>query len=241
MPVINEDESTAGDVTKEALDHAWNWFSLHAGQRLQCVYFFVLASAALVAGFASTLTANKQGTAFVITLVGTFISIVFNLLERRTKELVKAGEAAMREFERRLTAKTGVAELMLVERVEETKITRAASYSKAINAIHEVAVVAWIGAAVYVWRLMYPGGTPNFAGLNVLGLALNAAGVALLFFFGMPFRVRTGGDTVTWKADKKDSSVLRQERYYAALAYLGFVLILLGTAAQSYVSFKTLR
>ena len=32
--------------------------------------------------------------------------------------------------------------------------------------------------------------------LNILGLLLNLAGVVLLFLFGMPFRIATGGQTI---------------------------------------------
>jgi hypothetical protein len=34
--------------------------------------------------------------------------------------------------------------------------------------------------------------------LNIFGLLSNLAGVVLLFLFGMPFRVATGGKPVTW-------------------------------------------
>jgi len=117
----------------EGLEHARNWFSLHAGHRLQCVNFFILATAALVAGFGTVLAAGRFGTAFVIGLVGATVTIVFNLMERRTKELVKAGEAAMKEFEARLSQTTGISAIALVDRVEKTRISRGASYSKAIN------------------------------------------------------------------------------------------------------------
>ena len=148
--------NTDPELFSVGLEHAWNWFSLHAGQRLQCVHFFILATAAVVAGFATVLTAGKLGTAFVIGLTGAAISIVFNLLERRTKELVKAGEAALREFEQRLAEITGISTMSPVDRVELTAISRSASYSKAINMLHAVPLLAWIGGCFYVWSLMYP-------------------------------------------------------------------------------------
>jgi hypothetical protein len=70
------------------------------------------------------------------------VTIVFNLMERRTKELVKAGDAAMKEFEACLSQTTGISALALVDRVEKTRISRGASYSKAINMLHGVALLA---------------------------------------------------------------------------------------------------
>jgi hypothetical protein len=36
---------------KVALDHAWNWFNLHAGQRMQTFNFFLIATAFLIAAY----------------------------------------------------------------------------------------------------------------------------------------------------------------------------------------------
>src|SRR5437773_1673680 len=83
------------DSSKEALSHAWNWFSLHAAQRLQSFHFFLIATAFLVAAYA-TLLEKRPGAAFAVGLLGAWVSFWFNRLERRTKQLVKAGEAALR-------------------------------------------------------------------------------------------------------------------------------------------------
>jgi len=139
---------------KEALDHAWNWFALHANQRLQCLHFFVLISAALAAGAASAFSQGKFGIALIIAAVGVGAAVSFNALERRVRELVKAGEDAMREFQRRLAEETGVPQLQLVAEVDATRVSRTGSYSKAINGMHGLAIAAWfvVGSVAFWWK-----------------------------------------------------------------------------------------
>ena len=37
------------EIAKQAREHAWNWFALHATQRMQAFNFFVVATAFLIA------------------------------------------------------------------------------------------------------------------------------------------------------------------------------------------------
>jgi hypothetical protein len=74
-------------------------------------------------------------------------------------------------------------------------------------------------------------GTMTAASWNILGLILVLVGVLLLFVFGMPFRVRTGGSAfyVTERTDEKEK---RAERIYDILGWLGVTLVVLGTLSQ---------
>ena len=58
---------------------------------------------------------------------------------------------------------------------------------------------------------------------SIIGLVLNVCGVLVLFYYGMPYRVGTGGDT-------GKATVLDMERHNLGLFGLGAVLI--GTAFQ---------
>ena len=63
------------------------------------------------------------------------------------------------------------------------------------------------------------------------GLLANLFGVILLFLFGMPFRVRTGGASYELR-EEVDQTAVAAERWYDTLGGLGLALIVLGTAAQ---------
>lgn len=76
--------------------------------------------------------------------------------------------------------------------------------------------------------------------LSIAGLLMNLTGVILLFVFGMPFRVPTGGHPILL-ADQADPKDVRAERWYAVLGGLGLALIVLGTAAQIIAIFLSQR
>jgi hypothetical protein len=63
------------------------------------------------------------------------------------------------------------------------------------------------------------------------GLLMNLAGVILLFRYGMPYRVRTGGNELRFTG-ATDRETVKAERMYGSLGFLGLALIILGTTAQ---------
>jgi hypothetical protein len=67
--------------------------------------------------------------------------------------------------------------------------------------------------------------------LNVFGLAANLIGVLLLFRYGMPYRVPTGGSSI-YVSSSADPYQLAEEQRYKRLGILGLVSIVVGTAAQ---------
>ena len=69
------------------------------------------------------------------------------------------------------------------------------------------------------------------AALSVAGLALNL-GVVLLFRYGMPYRVETGGK-IFRVIEHEDPKAKASERRYRCLGWIGLVLIIAGTALQA--------
>jgi hypothetical protein len=133
--------------SRDALDHAWNWFALHAGQRMQSFNFFLVATAFLVAAYATVLRDHRE-VAAAIGVLGAWISFWFNRLEQRTKQLVRAGEAALAPLQERLAELTGVQTLSVIAAVER-KAAGSSYYSTVINAIQWTTFAAFLAAAVY--------------------------------------------------------------------------------------------
>lgn len=69
------------------------------------------------------------------------------------------------------------------------------------------------------------------AAWNIWGLCLALMGILMLFRYGMPYHVRTGGTTfyVTEQPDEKDKAL---EARYDVLGWIGLILVILGTAFQ---------
>jgi hypothetical protein len=67
--------------------------------------------------------------------------------------------------------------------------------------------------------------------LNSAGLGLTLIGVLILFWFGMPFHVPTGG-AVAFIAEQPDKDAIALERRYTIYGYIGLILLVVGTALQ---------
>jgi hypothetical protein len=148
MAEVDEEQRGEDARLKLALEHASTWFSLHARQRMDGVNFFIVASALLVSAFGAAVTARMDAVAMGIGLLGSWVSLWFNRLDRRASELVKAGEAPMRVLQRRLAAATAVPELAMLDRVEEPH-ARWASYSRVIDVFHATTFFAFAVGAIY--------------------------------------------------------------------------------------------
>ena len=130
-----------------ALSHCWDWFHLHAGQRLQMFNFFSVTTAFLVAALVGAHGDQAHRLAAAVAVVGIGASAAFNLLERRTRSLVKAAEVALEDLERRLAAATGIESTRLVEAVERPA-HRLTKYSTVLNVFHIGAAISWAVVAV---------------------------------------------------------------------------------------------
>lgn len=145
--------ATQGDVPKtvvieKALEHAWNWFSLHAAHRMQSVNFFLVAVAFLSAGYVTALQIPNVLLAAAVAALGVMMSIFFNHLELRIKELIHAGEDAMKPLQAELARITGVPEIEILDRVESPKRSFT-KYSLVISRIHWASGIAFSLGLVY--------------------------------------------------------------------------------------------
>lgn len=134
-------------MSKDALDHAWAWFVLHAAQRMQTFNFFLVATAFLVAGFGAVVERHPP-LGVGIGVLGAWISLWFNRLEQRSKQLVKAGEAAVTALQCELAQRSGVPAVAILPAVE-AKAAGSSSYSVVINVVQRTILVAFLLGALY--------------------------------------------------------------------------------------------
>src|SRR3982751_6627253 len=83
----------------EAQNYAWSWFTLHAGQRLQMVNFWLISIAFLVTAFVQAYVNHLFVVAAGVSVTGLLCSVAFLRLDVRTRNLVHVGEAALRHLE----------------------------------------------------------------------------------------------------------------------------------------------
>jgi hypothetical protein len=135
------------DHDQQARDHAWDWFALHAGQRMDSLNFFLVATAFLVAGYADLLEKNPLA-AVGVAAIGAWIAVWFSRLDRRTRQLVEAGEKALKVSQARLAEQA---------RIDEVKLLEATTHPTAgASTYHQViAVVEWTVALGFTLGAVY--------------------------------------------------------------------------------------
>jgi hypothetical protein len=143
--------SDPNEIAKQAREHAWNWFALHTTQRMQAFNFFMVATAFLIAAYASILE-KHPGAAAVLAGVGMWITFWFNRLDARTRQLVEAGEDALRVSQARLASLADNQSLMILDAVDEPA-PGVSSYRRVINMIQWIIFALFLLGVLYAIRL----------------------------------------------------------------------------------------
>ena len=73
--------------------------------------------------------------------------------------------------------------------------------------------------------------------LNLIGLLLNLAGVLILFRYGMPFHVPTGG-AVALITETRDQATIALEQRYEIYGYIGLGFLIVGTVSQMIAAWR---
>lgn len=113
--------ATSKFTERDALDHAWSWFSLHATQRMQVINFHLAVTGLFVVAYATSLNAHRYWLASGLAFLLAATSLMLFGLELRNKELVKASEDVLQVLEDRMSETIRVAELRLVLRTKTTQ------------------------------------------------------------------------------------------------------------------------
>lgn len=133
---------------KLALEHAWAWFTVHAGQRMQLVNFWLIAIAFLTASLVTALTNGFPQVAIVVAAGGVVVTVSFHCLDRRTRDLVHGGERALLEFQSDLSTSANMPEMQILL-ATASRPTLLGSYSRVILALHVTTSMAFVAAGVY--------------------------------------------------------------------------------------------
>ena len=145
--------SDPDEIAKQAREHAWNWFALHASQRMQAFNFFVVATTFLIAAYASILEKHPAAAA-VLAFVGAWLAYWFNRLDARSRQLVDAGEDALKVSQERLADLADNQALMILEAVDEPR-PGASSYGRVITVIQWTIIALFLFGAIYAIRLSF--------------------------------------------------------------------------------------
>jgi Flp pilus assembly protein TadB len=133
----------------EARAYAWNWFSLHAGQRLQLVNFWLVAVSFLAAAFVQSLAGGLHAIAAGVSLVGAVASVAFVRLDARTRQLTRVAEDALRVIEQSWAGSGGDDSILLVARSHDATRGWVDSYRVIIQGMQLSVAAVFFAAFCY--------------------------------------------------------------------------------------------
>lgn len=134
--------------SNDALKYSWDWFSLHATQRLQAVNFFVVGISFVTTAYVTASSKQFHILAVMICLMGAGIGYVFYKLEERVRELIQHGEKALEKCEDNLANSTGLVETRISKLAKEPK-SGIWPYSLTFKRLYLGASIFFIAAAIY--------------------------------------------------------------------------------------------
>ena len=135
---------------EEVREYAWNWFALHANQRMQTFNYFLIAMAFIATAYGTVISRAPEVAAGVAT-IGLVLSIAFHQLDERNRDLVKIGEAALKHVEEKLYEDTEWTEVRLVRKADESRGGFMPSFRWSIAVIEGTLALAFAVALVYAF------------------------------------------------------------------------------------------
>jgi hypothetical protein len=139
-------------TAQDALDHSWKWFELHASQRMQLINYFFIAVAFLSAAYATGLEADEPLVSAGVAALGIVMSIGFQLIELRTRELIEVGERALASIESTIQSDISLPTIAFVNQIEKPA-RPFTSYSFVIRMLHLSTLVGFALGTAYALRM----------------------------------------------------------------------------------------
>lgn len=109
--------------------------------------FWLVSVAFLTNAFVAGITDQSYAAALGVAIAGAVVSLCFHRLERRTRLLVRLGEAPLASLQQHLAKRTGIADLEIVV-AADANMERFTSYSVVIRTLEWFAIAAFSVAAV---------------------------------------------------------------------------------------------
>lgn len=91
---------------RDFLKILWDYFAIHANQRIQILNFYIVLETFFITGLLTLFQLNGELTVFrlLLSFAIIFFSFIFYALDRRTKEMIKFSEEALKNIEQKYVA-----------------------------------------------------------------------------------------------------------------------------------------
>ncbi|MDE7176873.1 MAG: hypothetical protein K2O59_03585 [Lachnospiraceae bacterium] len=104
----------------------WDYFAVHANQRIQILNFYIVLETFFITGLLTLFQLDGNLTAFRLILSASiiFFSFVFYALDKRTKEMIKFSEDALKTIEQKYASEYGSGIMIFSKEQEKTLFER---------------------------------------------------------------------------------------------------------------------
>jgi hypothetical protein len=141
------DGPAAREDLKLALDYTWGWFALHSNQRMQLMNYLILSFAFATAAYATAAGWKQFWVAAGVALIGVLISVVFERLDVRTRQLVQVSEKTLIAIEHELAQRAHLSDLDFVDVVATRP--RFTSYRSVLRVLTRVGAATFLAGLVF--------------------------------------------------------------------------------------------
>lgn len=98
----------------------WDYFAVHANQRIQILNFYIVLETFFITGLLTLFQLDGDLRVFrlILSVSIIFFSFIFYALDKRTKEMIKFSEEALKTLEQKYVLKYG-SEIMIFSKEQE--------------------------------------------------------------------------------------------------------------------------
>ena len=142
------DHSYPKSSLSSALDHGRDALYFHSGERGRMFRVFLLILTAAMAGVMFSTTGAHSGVALSIAVLMGVISMLFKLLDYRSRKLVHHAEKLLHTAEIQLAEETGLQDCLLIARSEEQ---RDMSHTILFQASYTIVIILSVFVAIFTY------------------------------------------------------------------------------------------
>lgn len=134
------------DSAKAARQYAWEWFKLHAMQRMTVFNLFLIITGAVITGFITATINQHYQVALGLSVLELIVVSAFFRLDQRNAQLVKIGEDYLKYDEEQLARSIGSPLIRLAGTAERKPYAVLYSFRQVLQALFGmVGILALIG------------------------------------------------------------------------------------------------
>ncbi len=165
-------ESYEGQQISDQRQYVWNYFQLHASQRLSTFNFYIVISTAIAAGYLVTIGVGSIPIpAILLGFTISLLSFIFWKLDVRNKQMIKNAEEALKYLEAltytlRNTNESNVLKIFTYEEEQTNRMKGSKSfwpwknhysYSKCFNIVFAVFGILGLLGTAYAIAISFTG------------------------------------------------------------------------------------